>query len=171
MPKVTIAIDPGAGGGIAWQDVDKRVWADPMPDGLSEIYEYLRGLIVMVDSCCVLEKTGSYMPGNSGPAAVTFARHCGNLEAILYTLHIPTEQVSPQKWMSPLNLPHLEKIKPGYGKKLTTDEIKKNKVISAQEKKMRKKAIQEKMARLYPHLRVTLKTADALGLLTYYLKG
>ena len=39
------------------------------------------------------------------------------------------------------------------------------------DKKERKNAIKEKMARLYPHLSVTLKTADALGILTFVMEG
>jgi hypothetical protein len=36
------------------------------------------------------------------------------------------------------------------------------------EKQDRKRAIREEMQRRYPHLAVTLKTADALALLTWY---
>ena len=50
------------------------------------------------------------MPGNSGPAAATFARHCGHLEAILYVLGIPTEQVAPGVWQRSLG--ELPKDKP-----------------------------------------------------------
>jgi len=45
-----------------------------------------------------LGKTGSYVYGNSGPAAVKFARHCGHLEAFLIALQIPYHEVLPAKW-------------------------------------------------------------------------
>jgi hypothetical protein len=140
-----ISIDPGFSGGIAWQDGDKRVWADPMPEGMTEIYGYLKSMGPDETFKAIMERTGTYMPGNSGPAAATFARHCGHLEAILYALEIPCEQVSPQNWMKAIG-------------------------TWPKDKKERKKAIQEAMQRLYPHLKVTLKTSDALGILTYYLK-
>lgn len=141
-PVMIIGIDPGLSGGIAWED-DGTVKAIPMPDGMSAQADFLIGLKVSSDKKlkCYMEKTGTYMPGNSGPAAATFARHCGCLEGILYTLGIPTEQVAPGVWQ----------------KKLGT---------LPKEKPERKRAIKEEMARRYPYLTVTLKTADALAILT-----
>ena len=146
-----IAIDPGQSGGIAWNE-DGIVHAEPMPEGMTAQIERLRELqfldrlIPARFSCvAVMERTGTYMPGNSGVAAATFARHCGNLEAALYCHGIPTEQVTPQKWQK------------HYG-------------ALPKDKKERKHAIREMMARRYPHLTVTLKTADALALFTYYME-
>jgi hypothetical protein len=142
MSKQTIiSIDPGVSGGIAWRDKDKIVHAIRMPTGLADIADQIRSIVVENKiSIAVMEKTGTYMPGNSGPGAVTFARHCGNLEAILYTLGISTKQVSPQKWQKCLGaLP--------------------------KDKKERKQAIKEWVARRHPELTVTLPTADALAIL------
>jgi hypothetical protein len=144
-----IAIDPGANGGIAWVE-DFTIHAAPMPDGMTEQADTIREIWVNGKiKKAVIEKTGSYVPGNSGPAAATFARHCGHIEAILYMLSLPTIQVAPQIWQKSLgSLP--------------------------KDKKERKNAIKEQMARRYPYLKVTLKTADALGILTYalaYSKG
>lgn len=138
-----IAIDPGASGGIAWVDVDGIVRADPMPEGMSEQIDAIRGLAVMLmPASAVMERVGGYMPGNSGPAACKFARHCGHIEAALYTVGVPSTQVAPQTWQKSLGA--MPKDKPE-----------------------RKRAIRELMARRYPHLKVTLKTADALGILTW----
>ncbi|MBU2051208.1 MAG: hypothetical protein KKH61_19850, partial [Gammaproteobacteria bacterium] len=93
----------------------------------------------------IMERVGTYMPGNSGPAAATFARHCGNLEATLYMCGVSAEQVLPNKWM-----------------KVVMGEVPKD-------KKERKNKIKELMARKYPHLKVTLSTSDALGILTWGL--
>lgn len=71
--------------------------------------------------------------------ACTFARHCGHLEAALYALGIPFTEVAPGVWMKRLGaLP--------------------------KDKRERKAMIRELMARRYPHLEVTLRTADALAL-------
>jgi len=141
-----LAIDPGASGGFAWKDKEGVIRCIPMPIGMTAQADLLREIRCFFggfsDVECFIEAVGSYMPGNSGPAAAKFARHCGNLEAILYCLNFPTNQVSPQKWMKAIG-------------------------PFPKDKKDRKNAIKEKMARLYPHLTVTLKTADALGLLTY----
>ena len=142
-----LAIDPGAGGGFAWKDYDGIIQAMKMPKGMTAQADAIRHIAaVNFGLACVIEKVGGYMPGNSGPAAATFARHCGNLEAILYCYGIPTSQVSPQKWMK------------GIGS-------------FPKDQKERKNAIKEMMSRLYPNLTVTLGTADALGILTYVLEG
>jgi hypothetical protein len=144
MDKI-MAIDPGAGGGIAWVE-DGVVKCCAMPEGMTEQADFLTGIATNNEiEAAIMEKTGTYMKGNSGPSAATFARHCGNLEAILYMLGVSTEQVSPNVWMKSLG-------------------------VLPKEKPERKRKIKELMARRYPHLTVTLKTADALGLLTYKLK-
>ena len=141
--QIRIAIDPGAHGGIAWIDTDGNVQAEKMPDGMTAQIDFLRGLTLMLGSpACLVEKVGGYMPGNSGPAAAKFSRHCGNIEAALYAFGVPVQEVAPGVWMRGIGIP-------------VTD------------KKERKKAIKEEMARRYPHLKVTLSTADALGMLTW----
>ena len=143
MTRPIISIDPGAAGGVAWAESDGTVWAAPMPSGMTAQADLLRSLVASLPGAvAVLEKVGGYMPGNSGPAACTFARHCGHLEAALYLLGVPAAQVAPGVWMRALGaLPS--------------------------EKPERKRAIREAMARRYPALAVTMKTADALGILTW----
>ena len=142
--KSIIAIDPGASGGIAWSKQDGGgVETAPMPEGMTEICDFIRGLAAsLVDPVCYIEKVGGYMPGNSGPAACKFARHMGHLEMALYANGVPTVQVTPNKWMKAI----------GSWPKDKTE---------------RKRAIKEEMARRFPHLKVTLKTADALGVFVY----
>lgn len=142
-----LTIDPGMAGGLAWRDKKGTVHTCPMPEGLVDTVFAIRNILKETpDICAVIEKTGTYMPGNSGPGAVTFARHCGHIEAILFTLGIPTIQVPPQRWMKCLGaLP--------------------------KEKKDRKNAIKEWAARRHPDIKVTLKTSDALALLECAEKG
>jgi len=144
--KPLLAIDPGAAGGLVWVDQDGVTHAEPMPQGMTAQADRLRALAAELPGLvAILEKTGGYMPGNSGPAAVTFARHCGHLEAILYSLGIAADQVAPGVWQRALGeLP--------------------------KDKRVRKRAIRELMARRFPALSVTLKTADALGILTWAME-
>lgn len=143
--KPTLAIDPGASGGFAWTDRDGITHAESMPKGMTAQADRLRSLTVELPGLrAVMEKTGTARPTDAKGAAVKFGRHCGNLEASLYVLGIPTEQIPPATWMKSLGT--LPKAKGD-----------------------RKRAIKEEMARRFPHLSVTLKTADALGLLTYTL--
>lgn len=145
--KPLISIDPGASGGIAWIEND-QIFCCKMPEGMTSQADFIKSITSAKgckDMTAIIERVGTYMPGNSGPAAVTFARHCGHLEAILYMCGISTEQVLPNKWM-----------------KSIMGEVPKD-------KKERKNKIKELMARKYPHLKVTLSTSDALGILTWGL--
>ena len=143
MEKPIIAIDPGAAGGFSWVDSDGITHAEPMPVGMTAQADRLRSLAAKNNRLsAVLEKVGTYVPGNGGPATATFARHCGHLEAALYVLGVSTEQVSPSVWQRSLGA-----------------------LPSA--KNQRKHVIRELMAKRHPHLTVTLKTADALGILTW----
>lgn len=145
--KPIIAIDPGASGGIAWRDKDGVVDAEPMPEGMTAQVDFLRSLAASLPGAeAVIEKVGYWMPGDHPNSATKFARHCGHLEAALYTLAVPFVSVAPAVWM----------------KKLGT---------LPKEKAERKRAIKEEMQRRYPSLTVTLLTADALGLLTVRLSA
>jgi len=143
--KTQLAIDPGANGGMAWRDAFGSYHCQPMPEGMTGIADLLyelRGQATAQGIAAVVERVGGYMPGNSGPAAVKFARHCGHIDAALYCVGIATEQVAPQVWMRVLGaLP--------------------------KDKAERKRAIKEAMRRRHPYLDVTLKTADALGMLAW----
>lgn len=138
-----LAIDPGISGGLAWRDPDGIVHAEPMPQGMTAQVDRLRELAASLPGLtAVMEKVGTYVPGNHVGSACTFARHCGHLEAALYALGIPFTEVAPAVWMKKLGaLP--------------------------KDKRERKRAIREDMQRRFPGLEVTLKTADALALLTH----
>ena len=137
-----LAIDPGASGGIAWRESSGKIFVQRMSDTLADLKRLLQ-----ITRCTfvVVEKTGGYMPGNSGPASVKFARHCGEIDGLLVGLGISFERVSPQVWQKHLGA--LPKEKPD-----------------------RKRKIKALMQERYPDLNVTLCTADALGILTWKLK-
>jgi hypothetical protein len=139
-----IAIDPGISGGIAYTDEDGIVQAIPMPEGMTEQIDAIRSLALGAGEC-VMENVGFHMPGNSAVSTAKFARHCGHLEAACYAHGIAVRYVAPQKWMKEIG-------------------------AFSKDKRERKAQIKEAMARLYPHLTVTLKTADALGIFTWAKK-
>jgi hypothetical protein len=140
--RAILAVDPGLSGGLAWMDMDGNVHAEGMPEGMTAVVDRIRELAAGSRFDCVVEKVGLWMPGDHPNAATKFARHCGNVEAALYACGISTVEVAPGTWMKALGV--LPKVKTA-----------------------RKRAIRELMARRYPHLAVTLKTADALGILTW----
>ena len=141
--KPILCIDPGASGGLALLNREGNVEAFPMRDGMTEQIDAIRHIAATNPGIkAVIEKVGFHRPGNSAVSTAKFARHCGHLEAALYSVGVPFEEVSPGVWMRALGA-------------LPAD------------KAARKNAIKETVARRFPHLDVTLKTADALGMLIY----
>ena len=138
-----LCIDPGASGGFAIQPPYGMVEAQAMPEGMTAQIDAIRAIAANFPGLkAVIENVGFHRPGNSAVASCKFARHVGHLEAALYACGIPTTTVTPSKWMAALgSLPA--------------------------EKRDRKNAIKEKVARQFPHLKVTLGTADALGILVW----
>ena len=169
--KTIIGIDPGAGGGLAF-NFDGEVTAHNMPDTLADIRDLLEN-IEPRDSVIYCERVGTYMPGNSGPSAAKFSEHVGALKGIVCALRIPVHFPTPAQWMHafigkptypPLpKLPPLTKPKTAEYKEIE----KKRKTISAHRKQERKNKIKAKAQQLYPHLKVTLAISDALGILWY----
>ena len=160
-----IAIDPGQKGGIAFEK-HGVIDAIKMPEGMTAQAGCLKELADIADCVCTMENVGGYMPGNSGPAAVTFGRHLGNLEAILYMCNVSVTLVTPSKWMNALGF-SVNYYLPANYKELEKGEQKK---VRAKAVTANKRAIKEAMARLYPHVKVTLATSDALGLMTYVMR-
>ena len=141
-----LAIDPGAGGGMAVHQSDGYVDTIPMPESMTGQIDAVRHMAVSNPGIvAVMEKVGFHRPGNSAVSTAKFARHVGHLEAALYSAGIPFTEVAPAKWMQAVGNWPADK----------TD---------------RKRAVKEEMARRFPHLTVTLKTADALGILEYARK-
>lgn len=160
-----MAIDPGSvSGGFAWTYNRKEVFVSVMPATPKDIYELLRVISsqgLSLNNMCYLEQVGSYVSGNAGPAAVKFAQHCGHLEMALIALQVPYEKILPSKWqqyfIGKSTYPSIPKEIQGKARKQ----------ILAKRKQERKNKIKVKAQGLYPHIKVTLKTSDALGFLTW----
>ena len=143
MNKSIMCIDPGASGGIAVWPFACLAEAHPMPEGMTAQIDLIRAIAAAHPGIeATIENVGGYMPGNSGPAACKFSRHVGHLETALYCAGIPTTKVAPQTWMKALGTVPKDKAE-------------------------RKNFIKEYVARRFPHIAVTLKTSDALGMLVW----
>jgi len=142
MAKVNIiAVDPGAKGGVA-MSVKGMVTAAPL------VSEHLT--LDILRKCrhykMVIEDVGYHIKGNNAQASATFARHVGWLLGAAAALEIGVSIVTPKTWQAAL----LGKAK-------------------HETKAHRKNAIKARVQSLYPHIKVTLATADALGILTWAL--
>jgi len=144
---ILIGVDPGKTGGVAMLDGYEgvtRVYA--MPDSDWETWELFSELArTQGEKRAVLEKVNSFAQGRT--SAFTFGRQFGFVQACLIACRIPFEEVTPQKWQKAL------------GCASTKD------LTYAQ----RKKQLQDMARKLYPHVDVSLSTADAL-LLAHYLR-
>ncbi len=145
--KTLIAIDPGVSGGIAVRSCDGDIYLRPMPDGVTGMRDLLADCMQGNDREVWIEEipkfTGRLIP--SSKIAVMF-ENFGQAQGLAIGLGYVLNRVRPVDWQEPLGL---------GGKKSCKND-------AEWKRKLRNKA-----AELYPHLDVTLKTADALLILRY----
>lgn len=140
-----IGIDPGKHGGIAVMGADREVLdVVKMPETPQDLLDFLEQY--KDDSFCTLERVGG-MPGNGGSAMFNFGKGYGHLQMALLALHIPTEDVTPNKWEKTYQL--------GSSGKYTKTEW--------------KNRLKAKAQQMFPHLgkKITLATCDALLICEY----
>ncbi len=140
-----IGIDPGKHGGIAVMGADGEVLdVVKMPETPQDLLDFLEQY--KDDSFCTLERVGG-MPGNGGSAMFNFGKGYGHLQMALLALHIPTEDVTPNKWEKTYQL--------GSSGKYTKTEW--------------KNRLKAKAQQMFPHLgkKITLATCDALLICEY----
>ena len=140
-----IGIDPGKHGGIAVMGADGEVLdVVKMPETPQDLLDFLEHY--KDDGFCTLERVGG-MPGNGGSAMFNFGKGYGHLQMALLALHIPTEDVTPNKWEKTYQL--------GSSGKYTKTEW--------------KNRLKAKAQQMFPHLgkKITLATCDALLICEY----
>lgn len=142
-----IAIDPGASGGIAWRDSDSKACCVPMPQTHGDLLMLLRERLRNdSDAAVYLEQLVKFAgPKLPGSTMAVYAASWGTIKGMVMALGAPLHLVNAKEWQKSL----------GFGRA-------KNGSKAEWKRKLRGKA-QE----LYPHLEVTLKTADALLMLAY----
>ena len=144
--KIRGGTDPGASGGVAWQEDGKpasALFTAKLPPTMTEIVDFFRKLSEDYEIVNMhLEDVGVHMQGNNASSSAKFAKSCGWVEAALYALGIPTTMVAPKKWQACLG---------GLPPKGPA----------------RKAKIKELMQRHYPGTKLILPTADATGILYY----
>lgn len=139
-----IGIDPGKTGGIAWQPMGRREYADAtgFPDTETDVADVLRQLIRDHETWfAYLERVGA-TPQMGRTSAFSFGRSYGFIRGLLIGLGIPFEEVTPVKWQAEFGL--------RQGKKLAQGDVEKH------------NAIKGKAQQLFPALRITHKKAAAL---------
>ena len=146
--EITIGVDPGANGGIAWIDYNGKACVEKMPDSLQDLWELICDITSYPKSSIDGRSYKAYIEQvSSSPqmgvvSAFSFGRGYGNLEMALTAAGIPFERVRPQVWQKALGC------------------------MTKGDKNVSKRKAQE----LFPDRKVTHATADALLIAHYGTK-
>jgi len=139
---ISIGIDPGKNGAIAWIDGRGNACVEKTPDNLQDLWGIFQDLapIPFTDEPvkAYLESVSS-SPQMGVVSSFSFGRGYGNLEMALTAAKIPFERVRPQVWMKSLGC-------------MTKGD---------------KNVTRRKAGELFPHIKCTHAVSDAL-LLAYY---
>jgi hypothetical protein len=146
MSRITIGIDVGASGAIAWIDERGKSCVEKMPDTLQDLWELVVSISLNAGTGglgvrAYLEAVSS-SPQMGVVSAFSFGRGYGNLEMALTAAGIPFERVRPQVWQKAMGCM-----------------TKGNKNISKQ-----------KAQELFPDKKIIHATADALLIALYGTK-
>ena len=150
---LTLGIDPGKAGGIAWKFAGGRVGVMPMPEAEAEIVSFIQELWSAGESASTsnpsgvayIEKVGGYTGSpQPGSRMFTFGKNVGVIMGGLYAAGFRIIEVAPTAWQKTLSLGGIDP-------------------------KKRKAEFKNRAHQLYPELRkqITLKTADALLIFEY----
>jgi hypothetical protein len=147
-----LAIDPGASGGIVQLLPRGAVFADAMPDN-ADLRDAIEAFAANArqEGChavCYMEIVGGMIKvaGKNvgmGPAMFKFGDGFGYIRGLIDMARIERRMVLPKQWQAGI---------PG---------------VQGVEKVIRKRALKEHAARLFPSLKITLSTADALCIADY----
>jgi hypothetical protein len=170
MNKVRIGIDPGSIGGIV-EGADSVI-AYPMPETEADVVGLLREIVERAniegkEVVATIEKVSGFAGGDGQPggAMFTFGRGAGIIYGALYMAQVRIEEVTPQKWQKALSLGNKQHVKcPSNADAETRKRFARQ---NAQYKTEWKNKLKAEAQRLYPSIKVTLKTADALLIYEY----
>jgi Holliday junction resolvasome RuvABC endonuclease subunit len=137
---VVIGIDPGKNGAIAWT-AGGNPCVEKMPETLQDLWELISSITVEGECVAYLEQVSS-SPQMGVTSAFTFGNGFGHLEMALTAAGIPFERVRPQAWQKTMGC------------------------MSKGDKNVTKARAQE----LFPSLKITHSTADALLIASYGTK-
>lgn len=148
-PQAILAIDPGVNGGMAVSNV--AIAAVPMPKAMTDIVNHIRYIAKHTKNVVVyMEDPPKYIAGmqTAQSAMATLHENVGYLKGVIDTLGLPLKLVKPKVWQQFVGAGE----KKTYGNKW-------------------KAHLKDLALREYPYLgrKVTLKTADALLILSYAL--
>ena len=136
--KLYLGIDPGLSGGIAFVPETGTPWAHKMPETDRDLIDLLSDNISLHTATAMLEFVHS-SPQMGVKSAFTFGEGYGRLQAVLTALRVPYERIRPAAWQKAMGC------------------------LTKGDKNVSKRRAQE----LFPTLKITHATADALLIAEY----
>ena len=142
--KAVLGFDPGVNGGFGVIFDDGTYQAYKF-ESITEYLEILEDLLVDFDCVAYVEELTGVLAGSKIPPPSSFklGRNLGQIEGILIGLKIPLKSVRAQVWQK--GLPNVAKAKG----------------------KAKKDLLKDLAQRMFPKIKITLKTADAMLIADY----
>jgi len=136
--KLSIGIDPGLSGGVAFIPDTGTPWAHKMPETDRDLIDLLRDSINLFEARALIELVHS-SPQMGVKSAFTFGEGYGRLQMALTALGVPYERVRPAVWQKAMGC------------------------LTKGDKNVSKRKAQE----LFPAIKITHAIADALLIAEY----
>ena len=146
--KLYLGIDPGASGGVALVG-DTAPILYPMPKTENDVWGLISAMKDLGSTFAYIEKVGGYIGGvgHPGSAMFNFGKGYGGLRMALIAARIPFEEIPPQTWQKRMGV---------------TPRKKKSKNSAGESKSQFKNRLKARAQQLFPHVNITLATADAI---------
>jgi|TARA_Y100000310_G_scaffold199678_1_gene199696 hypothetical protein len=147
--RVIIGIDPGVSGGVAVHYAGREVLTFPMPPEVDDVRDLFERITHPESVTTAYLEDVPPFAGKLFPGSRMFrlGESCGVIRGVLSALYINTVLVRPQAWQGALGL----------------------KKEKGMDQAAWKRALKEAAQVLYPDIKITLKTADAVLLMHYGL--
>jgi len=148
MKTLIVAIDPGASGGIAYQQHGHPANVVPMPPTEGDLEILFRTMVTdPASTTAYVEEVGGFVgTPQPGSAMFKFGGNFGFLLGALPNLGVRVQLIRPQRWQKALSLGNAR---------------------DCPDKTAWKNRLKAHAQRLFPYFRPTLKTADALLILEF----
>ncbi|HEY5894706.1 MAG TPA: hypothetical protein VIT91_15905 [Chthoniobacterales bacterium] len=169
MSRTVIACDPGTNGAIVWRHPGDKAQATSMPATRGDTISLIKGLIEEgTDPLAYIEKVASFIPDGGASQMFEFGRQIERVGCILETLDVRLLEVRPVEWQAHFNVGKVGTLK--VSKDMDAAQKKRVKAANAKLKTEWKNKLKAEAQRRFPHLKVTLKNADALLILDAALR-
>jgi hypothetical protein len=164
-----IAVDPGESGGIAWCDnKGLKTGVAAMPATRGDTIDLFKGILSIgwaPPHICYHEKVSPFIPDGGASMMFAFGASAERCGCIAETLGVKLVDIPPKAWQARLGLGRSERIKVPNKGTVTPEEIKAAKAHNQRAKIQWKNKLKETAQHLFPDIKVTLKTSDALLIL------